>query len=63
MVRRDSRKVQKLWVINALANPRPTLETYAYAMPGDANIPQPQIEIFDVAAKSRSVLKTDLWKD
>jgi len=63
LVRRDARKVEKLWVINALANPRPTLETYAYAMPGDANIPQPQLEIFDVAAQSRTVLKTDLWKD
>ena len=30
------RKIPKLWVINALANPRPTLETYAYAMPGEA---------------------------
>jgi len=50
-------------VINALANPRPTLETYAYAMPGDANIPQRQLEVFDVAAQSRTVLKTDLWKD
>ena len=63
LVRRDSRKVEKLWVINALANPRPTLETYAYAMPGDAHIPQPQLEVFDVATKSRTVLKTDLWKD
>jgi dipeptidyl aminopeptidase/acylaminoacyl peptidase len=63
VVRRDSRKVEKLWVINALANPRPALETYTYAMPGDVHIPQPQIEIFDVAAKSRTILKTDLWKD
>src|ERR1019366_7394824 len=40
LVRRDSRKIPKLWVINALANPRPTLETYSYAMPGEANTPQ-----------------------
>ena len=40
LVRRDSRKIPKLWVINALANPRPTLETYNYAMPGEANTPQ-----------------------
>ncbi len=51
LVRRDSRKIPKLWVINALANPRPTLETYSYAMPGEANTPQSQLEIFDVAAK------------
>ena len=33
-----SRKVKDLWVINPLANPRPTLETYRYAMPGEENI-------------------------
>ena len=43
LVRRDSRKVQKLWVINSLANPRPTLDTYAYAMPGDVNVPIAQL--------------------
>jgi hypothetical protein len=31
----DSRKVKELWVINSLANPRPTLETYKYEMPGE----------------------------
>ena len=39
LVRRDSRKVEKLWVINSLASPRPTLDTYRYAMPGDVNVP------------------------
>ncbi len=53
LVRRDAHKVAKLWVINSLANPRPTLETYSYAMPGDADIPQSQLEIFDVAAKAQ----------
>jgi len=38
-VRRDSLKVEKLWVINSLASPRPTLDTYRYAMPGDVNTP------------------------
>jgi dipeptidyl aminopeptidase/acylaminoacyl peptidase len=63
MVRRDSTKVEKLWVINALANPRPTLETYRYAMPGDINIPQSQLEIFDVAAKDRKIFKVEAFKD
>ena len=51
VVRRDERKVADLWVINTLANPRPTLETYNYAMPGEANVPQSHLEIFDVASK------------
>jgi dipeptidyl aminopeptidase/acylaminoacyl peptidase len=63
LVRRDQRKLGKLWVINALANPRPTLETYAYSMPGEPNAPQYQLEIFDVAAKSRVIPKIDAFKD
>jgi dipeptidyl aminopeptidase/acylaminoacyl peptidase len=63
VVRRDSRKVKDLWVINPLANPRPTLETYRYAMPGEENIPQSEIFVFDVKAKSRVKLKADRFKD
>jgi dipeptidyl-peptidase-4 len=63
LVRRDATKVEKLWVINSLANPRPTLETYRYAMPGDKEIPQSQIEIFDVASKDRKIVKADAYKD
>src|SRR3984957_15328704 len=62
-VRRDSLKVEKLWVINALANPRPTLETYRYAMPGDVNIPISRLEVFDLATKARTIVKTDGFAD
>ena len=30
MVRNDVRKVKELWVVNSVADPRPTLETYKY---------------------------------
>lgn len=63
LVRRDERKVSDLFVINALSNPRPTLETYRYAMPGEPNVPLPQIEIFDVAAKTRVKVNSDKFKD
>jgi dipeptidyl-peptidase 4 len=63
VVRRDERKVNDLWVINALSNPRPTLETYRYAMPGEPNVPEPQIEVFDVATKGRVKVKADRFKD
>jgi dipeptidyl-peptidase-4 len=62
-VRSNSLKVKPLWVINALATPRPTLETYKYAMPGDAEIPQRSLEVFDVTAKSKVVIKADAFKD
>ena len=63
VVRRDERKVNDLWVINALSTPRPTLETYRYAMPGEPNIAQPQLEVFDVASKGRVQVKAEQFKD
>jgi dipeptidyl aminopeptidase/acylaminoacyl peptidase len=63
VVRNDQRKVGKLWVINSLANPRPTLETYPYGMPGEANQPQAELEVFEPASKGRVKIKTDKFKD
>ncbi len=40
MVRDDSRQVKDLWVINSIADPRPTLETYKYHMPGEKEAPR-----------------------
>jgi dipeptidyl aminopeptidase/acylaminoacyl peptidase len=63
LVRRDSRKVKDLWVINALATPRPTLETYRYAMPGEENIPQSEMWVVDIATKNRVKIKAERFKD
>jgi dipeptidyl aminopeptidase/acylaminoacyl peptidase len=63
LVRRDTRKVKDLWVINALANPRPTLETYRYAMPGEEHVAQNEIHVFDVAKKAGIKVKADQFKD
>jgi dipeptidyl aminopeptidase/acylaminoacyl peptidase len=63
LVRRDARKLPKLWVINAIANPRPTLESYAYSMPGEPNAPQYQLEIFDIASKAKLTAKAESFKD
>ena len=63
VVRRDERKVGDLWVIRTLENPRPAIETYKYAMPGEANVPQSHLETFDIAAKTRTDMKTAGFKD
>ncbi|MHB8755932.1 MAG: S9 family peptidase [Candidatus Acidiferrales bacterium] len=63
LVRADDRKVADLWVIHTLANPRPTLETYSYAMAGDANVPQFELQVFDVAMKEHKVIQTAAFKD
>jgi len=61
--RNDSRKVGDLWVINALANPRPTLETYKYGMPGEANQPQAELAVIDIASRRLTPGKTAAFVD
>jgi len=63
LVRRDERKVKDLWVINALSSPRPTLETYRYSMPGEENIDQEEMQVFEVASGKRVTVKADRFKD
>jgi dipeptidyl aminopeptidase/acylaminoacyl peptidase len=63
MLRTDQRKVADLWVINALATPRPTLETYKYGMPGEENQPQQELHVFSVATKKDVAVKVDAFKD
>src|SRR5262249_30686203 len=62
-VRRDQRKVADLWVIDALAQPRPKLETYRYAMPGEANVTQNEIATIDLGARRLTKVKADQFKD
>lgn len=63
IVKSDSRKVKDLFVINTLSNPRPTLETYKYAMPGEEHVPQSELIIFDVESKGRTDVDVKKWKD
>ena len=53
VVRVDQRKVADLWVINSLATPRPKLETYRYAMPGEVNVDQHELLVFDRDSRTR----------
>lgn len=59
----DSRKVADLFVINTTAKARPELETYKYAMPGEKNVPQNELIIFDVESKERLDVDIKKWKD
>lgn len=63
LVRHDNRKVGQLWVIHNLAKPRPILETYTYAMPGEKNVPIQEIQIYDVASKKRLLIKPKKFVD
>jgi dipeptidyl aminopeptidase/acylaminoacyl peptidase len=51
LIREDNRKVADLWVIHTLSNPRPILESYSYALPGEDNVPISDLQIWDVDSK------------
>jgi dipeptidyl-peptidase-4 len=61
--RSDDRKVKDLWVINSVSDPRPTLETYKYWMPGEKEAPIEEVLLFDVATKKPVKLDVNLFKD
>ncbi|HIZ05381.1 MAG TPA: DPP IV N-terminal domain-containing protein [Candidatus Phocaeicola gallistercoris] len=59
----DERRVKDLWVINSLASPRPTLETYRYQMPGEMDAPEDHLYIFDMTTNTRKEIRTSAWKN
>lgn len=59
----DNRNVKELWVINSMASPRPTLETYKYEMPGDKEIPQEHLFVFNMEDNSYKQVRTEAFKD
>ena len=64
IVRSDQRKVGDLWVIHSVGNDRPELETYRYDMPGEENVTQNELWIYDLAARrATKVTWPNPWKD
>jgi dipeptidyl aminopeptidase/acylaminoacyl peptidase len=59
----DNRKVKDLWVINSIADPRPTLETYKYWMPGEKEAPVDHLMMLDMLAYSYKEINASLFKD
>ena len=59
----DGRAVKPLWVINSIAEPRPTLETYKYQMPGEMEAPEEHLYIFDMTSNTRKEIKVSAWKN
>lgn len=48
VMRRDSRGVKDLYLVNSVAEPRPTLLKYPYPMPGEENIRKNELYVFRV---------------
>ena len=59
----DSRLVKELFLVNNLADPRPTLVRYRYAMPGEERVPQQELWVFSRSTHQFKKLKVDRYKD
>lgn len=59
----DERAVKDLWVINAMASPRPTLESYKYQMPGESESAVEHLFLFDMQDNSYREIRTAAYKD
>ena len=57
----DMSKVKPFWVINSVTEPRPTLETYRYQMPGEPG-PKPYLYVMDTEGHAQAV-KVIAFKD
>jgi dipeptidyl aminopeptidase/acylaminoacyl peptidase len=55
--------VKDLWVINSIADPRPTLETYKYHMPGEKEAPVREMMICSISDKKIQKINTAQFKD
>lgn len=63
LLRSDQREVDDLWVVHVTGNVRPELETYKYDMPGEENVTQNEIVIYDLQNMSSVTVEDDPWKD
>jgi dipeptidyl aminopeptidase/acylaminoacyl peptidase len=63
VVRQDQRKVKELYLVNVLADPRPVLLHYRYAMPGEANVPQSELWVYRRGDRAAQQLDVGHWRD
>jgi dipeptidyl aminopeptidase/acylaminoacyl peptidase len=63
LTRTDQRKVKDLWVIHNTRDPRPTLETYKYAMPGEKEQPITDLIHYSFETQKLSNLPIATYKD
>ena len=63
LTRRDRREVAKLWVVHAVGNTRPKLESYRYEMPGEENVSQTTLHVYDMESREMAEIDDEPWKD
>jgi dipeptidyl-peptidase-4 len=63
VTRMDQRKVGELFLVNNTANPRPTLMSYSYAMPGEENVGQEELFVYNAGDTQLTPVNVKRWKD
>ena len=63
LTRQDRRKVGDLWVVHVVGNKRPQLESYKYDMPGEENVTQTELLVFDIQSREMKKIDDGPWKD
>lgn len=51
--REDKRAIKTMTLVNSLANPRPTTDTYKMPMPGDSGVSQYDIALFNADTQEK----------
>lgn len=62
VMRWDMAPLKDFWVINSLTQPRPTLETYKYQMPGEPG-PKGHLYVFSTSDWTSRQVKINVFKD
>lgn len=62
VTRSDARQMKELFLVNSLADPRPSLEKYKYAMPGESGIRRTELWVYHLP-KSEFTKIPIKWKD
>ena len=63
ITRQDQRKVKELYLVNVLAEPRPTSTSYTYAMPGEENVAQMELYVFKRGEPKVVPVNVKKWRD
>ena len=63
LARRDRREVGELWVVHAVGDKRPKLESYRYEMPGEEHVTQTTVHVFEMESRTMTQIEDGAWKD
>ncbi len=63
VTRTDRRHVSELYLVDSLEEPRPSLESYRYSMPGEEDVPQVELHTFNRDEVELRELDVDRYRD